>query len=489
MPATATTTDLIERIRKSGLVPATELQGYLNAAHGDDPNAAILERLVSAHLLTRFQAERLAAGKYKGFVLGSYTILERLGAGGMGQVFLAEHAAMRRFVALKVLPGHVAEDDIARERFFREARAAAALDHPNIVRVFDMNREGKLLYLAMEYVEGASLQTVIEKDGKRSLAAAASYAHQMALGLQHAHERGLVHRDIKPGNTLVDRYGVARLLDLGLVRSESDGDSKLTSQLAGARTILGTVDYLAPEQALDSSNVDIRADIYSLGATLYFLLAGHPVFPDGRAGQKLMWQQWRDPDPIDRVRPEVPAGLAAVVHKALVKKREDRFQTPAELAEALRPWVGELVQLNPALILPPPIRPFLSRGLSRGSTPSDSDRPSRRMPRYDPERTPSPSRLAKALAAVPLSGVVRLDNPLDQDLATPNSFPTSATTTVEDRPRLTRSTSREADDSPRIGVGPSRSALILVSVITAIIVAGLFSVLAVLLFVFGIIRT
>ncbi len=481
MPAPATTAELIERIRKSGLVPPAELQGYLATPRPGPTPHRLLDGLVEAHLLTRFQADRLAAGKYKGFVLGSYTILDRLGAGGMGQVFLAEHAAMRRFVALKVLPGNVYEDDIARERFFREARAAATLDHPNIVRVFDMNREGKLLYLVMEYVEGASLQTIVEQDGQRTIAAAASYAQQMAHGLQHAHERGLVHRDIKPGNTLVDRAGVARLLDLGLVRSESDGDSKLTANLGG-RSILGTLDYLAPEQALDSSNVDIRADIYSLGATLYFLLAGHPVFPEGRAGQKLMWQQWRDPTPIDRLRPDVPAALAAIVHRALAKKREERFQTPSELAEALAPWVAGLVQPIGGLIHAPPYRPFLGRG----ATAAGNDHPSKRTASAGTSRNlPEPKPTLAVATATPVSGVVRLDNPFELDQATPIALGSADTTTVEDRP-LKRTAAPARIDRPPTA---SRRVLVLVSAITALVVGFMFITLAALLFAFGVIRT
>ena len=480
MPTLATTPELIERIRKSGLVPISELQAFLSnfepSSNGKNPSD-FLDGLIANHLLTRFQAERLFAGKYKGFMLGSYTILDRLGAGGMGQVFLAEHAAMRRFVALKVLPGNVYEDDTARERFFREARAVAALDHPNIVSVFDMNREGKLLYLVMEYVEGVSLQAVIEKDGRQSPAAAASYAQQMAFGLQHAHERGLVHRDIKPGNTLVDRAGLARLLDLGLVRSESDGDSKLTSPLGGGRSILGTVDYLAPEQALDSSAVDIRADIYSLGATLYFLLAGHPLFPEGRAGQKLMWQQSREPAPIDQLRPEVPAGLAAVVHQALAKKRTERFQTPLEMAIALTPWVSGLVPPNGNLIAAPPYRPFLGRGASAVV----SDRPSKRtistgLPRASSAPNPNPGRLVAT--ASPASGVVRLDVPVGQDQGTPNAYDASVATTIEDRTRRPRPATAAA----------GRLTLIVVAVITALVVGLLFATVAAILFATGTIR-
>ncbi len=476
MPTPVTTPDLIDRIRKSGLVAPSDLYRILADSDAGHPRP-ILDRLADAHLITRFHADRLAAGKYKGFHLGSYTILDRLGAGGMGQVFLAEHAAMRRFVALKVLPGNVCEDDIARERFFREARAAATLDHSNIVRVFDMNREGKLLYLVMEYVEGVSFQSLVEKDGRRTVAAAASYAQQVALGLQHAHERGHVHRDIKPGNLLVDRAGVARLLDLGLVRSESDGDSKLTSQLGGARTILGTVDYLAPEQALDSSNVDIRADIYSLGATLYFLLAGHPVFPEGRAGQKLMWQQWRDPTPIGALRTDVPAALAAIVHRALAKKREERFQTPREMADALGPWVGGLVEPDGDLIAAPPHRLFLGRAAPSAA----NGRPHKRTALHSvPDATPKP--VSKMALTSSGSGIVQLGDSSAHEQATPR---TMAETTVEEiRPHRPK-----AKPVAAVAAAPSHTALMIVAAISGSVVFLLFALIAALLFAFGIIRT
>ena len=185
----------------------------------------------------------------------------------------------------------------------------------------------------MEYVEGVSLHTVVLQHGPLEVGAACHYARQVSYGLQHAFEMGFVHRDIKPANLLVDQVGVVKVLDLGLVRSEADAASGLTKQLDN-KNILGTADYVAPEQAVDSSKVDERADVYSLGATLYFLLAGRPLFPEGRTAQKLVWQQIKDPVPVDRLRAEVPAGLAAVIHKMLEKRPEDRFQTPAEVFDA-----------------------------------------------------------------------------------------------------------------------------------------------------------
>jgi serine/threonine-protein kinase len=355
---TVTTADVaIDRVRRAGLIPPAELDAYLA---GRPAGPDLLGQLVADGYLTPFQAGRLQAGKYKGFRVGGYVILDQLGAGGMGQVFLAEHADMRRLVALKVLPVPIAADVVARERFLREARAAAALDHPNIVRVFDLNKDGQLNYLVMEFVEGVTLQALVSKTGPLPVAAAADYARQVALGLQHAHERDLIHRDVKPANVLVDVAGRACLLDLGLVRFGTDVESQLTAKVGGG-SILGTADYLSPEQATDSSTVDIRADIYSLGATLYFLLTGRPLFVEGTTTQKLMWQQWREPTPARELRPEVPDGLAAVVAKALAKKPAARYQTPAELAAALAPFCAGPCPPPADLVPPAPQRRWFGR--------------------------------------------------------------------------------------------------------------------------------
>ncbi|HXD85568.1 MAG TPA: serine/threonine-protein kinase [Urbifossiella sp.] len=341
MAAPVTVVELVDRLRKSRLVPIDRLDGFLDGlrASGHSPATIdeLLTRMIDAGMITQFHADKLAAGKYRGFEIGNYLILDQIGTGGMGQVYLAEHSSMRRLVALKVFPPYAADDAVAKERFLREARAAAALDHPNIVRVFDLCQEGRILTLVMEYVEGISLQALVSRHGPLEVATACHYARQVAFGLQHAHELGYIHRDIKPANLLLDRAGVVRILDLGLVRSEADAGSGLTQQLDGS-SILGTADYVAPEQAVDSSNVDIRADLYSLGATLYFLLSGRPLFPEGRTAQKLMWQQNKEPTPIDRLRPEVDAGLAAVIHTMLQKRPDDRYQNMHEAFEALAPW-------------------------------------------------------------------------------------------------------------------------------------------------------
>jgi serine/threonine-protein kinase len=296
-----------------------------------------LDRLVSDGLLTHFQAEQFAQGRWQGFVVGEYRILARVGTGGMSQVFRAEHPRFEKPVAIKVLSQRFAVDPLARERFAREASAMAALVHPNIVRVLDVeiDETADIPYLVMEYIDGISLQAAVARHGTFSAGTAAFVARQVALGLQRMHEAGLVHRDIKPANVLLDREGLAKILDMGIVRVQSE--KHLTRRL-GEKTILGTADYLAPEQGVNSSDVDTRADLYALGSTLYFLLAGHPPFPDCTMLEKIIRKQKDDPAPIHRLRPDVPPALSAVVSQLLARKPDDRFSTPQAAAIALHPF-------------------------------------------------------------------------------------------------------------------------------------------------------
>jgi serine/threonine protein kinase len=354
MAAPTTTEQFLELVCKSGLVEASALNNYLASqtaagALPADPSQ-LARALVRDGLLTRFQAEQLLTGKTKGFVLaGKYKLLEHLGSGGMGSVYLCEHISMRRRVAIKVLPIAHAKDQSYLERFYREARAVAALDHPNIVRAHDIDHDGNLHFLVMEYVDGASLQEIVSRHGPLSVARAANYISQAAWGLQHAHEAGLVHRDIKPGNILVDRSGTVKVLDMGLARFFHDDDN-LSKRFD--ETVLGTSDYLAPEQTLDS-NVDIRADIYSLGATFYFCLTGQTLFGEGKVAQKLIWHQTRQPKPIRSLRPEVPEELAALIEqKMLAKDPAARFQRPAEVCAALAPWTAEPIPPPPEAEMP-----------------------------------------------------------------------------------------------------------------------------------------
>ena len=381
MAAPTTTGELMDLVRKCGLVEGPRIDDFAERRKVAQAPATETIRLAQAlvvdGLLTKYQAEQLLMGRWRNFVIaGKYKLLERLGKGGMAMVFLCEHQVMKRLVALKILPQGHGEDRELLGRFHREARALSQLRHPNIVGAYDVDESNKIHFLVMEYVDGGDLDQVVRKVGPLGFERAAHYIRQAARGLQHAHESGLVHRDIKPGNLLVDRNGTVKLLDLGLARIFHETTDDLTTG-RDAKTLLGTVDYLAPEQAVNSHDVDIRADIYSLGATFYFLLAGRGLFEDGSVAQKLSWHLHRPPTSIAEIRPDVPAGLAEVLEKMLAKKAEDRYQTPEEVELALLPWTQEAID--------PPTDdelPRLSRAAQRVGQPSSIQRvaPSSVMP-------------------------------------------------------------------------------------------------------------
>jgi len=396
MPAPATTDDFLNLARRSGLFDEKDLDAYLRG-RGESlagTPAELAAAMVRDGLLTNFQARQFLKGKWRGFLIaGKYKLLEHLGAGGMATVFLCEHVSMHRRVAIKVLPPAQAKDPGAVERFYREARAVATLDHPNIVRAHDIDHDGDMHFLVMEYVEGAALQDVVRKRGPLSVARAAHYVRQAAVGLDHAHIAGLVHRDIKPGNVLVDRSGTVKILDMGLARFFHDEGDDITKKF-DENCVLGTADYCAPEQALNSHAVDIRADIYSLGATFYFLLTGRTPFGPGTTAQKIIWHQMKEPTPIRELRPEVPEGLAAVLAKMMAKQVEDRYQTPAEVYDALGPWA-------PAEV-PPPSEEEMPRLCARSQGPASSDpNLSRRAAPPTAVQSRSPSTKAPAAAMEP----------------------------------------------------------------------------------------
>lgn len=342
MAAPVTASDFLDLVIKSGVLEKSALEDYVRTlASSPESPQEWADRLLTDGLLTPFQAKHMLAGRYKGLVLGQYKLLEQVGKGGSGVVFLAEHTRLRRRVALKTLPADRARDYEVLERFYREARAVAGLDHPNIVRAHDANHTGNLHYLVMEYVDGLSLQAYIQKYGAITYPQAAQYIAQAASGLQHAYENGMVHRDIKPANLLLDKTGTLKILDMGLVRFFQDRDDGLTTDYSKG-AVLGTADYLSPEQAMNCHEVDIRADIYSLGVTFYALLHGQPPFAGERLTQKLMAHQLKEPTPIHELNPKIPEALSAVVKKMMAKKPEDRFQTPVEVIEALAPWVSSM---------------------------------------------------------------------------------------------------------------------------------------------------
>ncbi|NQU25914.1 MAG: protein kinase [Candidatus Nealsonbacteria bacterium] len=334
----------LDKVRLSGLIEHVQLEraiAELKERAGDEPAEddaeAFAEKLVETGLLSSWQCEKLLAGKHRGFFLGKYKLLALLGTGGMSSVYLAEHVLMQRRVAIKVLPKDRVEDSSYLARFHREAQAAAALDHRNIVRAYDVDNEDNVHYLVMEYVEGRDLQAMVKADGPMEYATAVGYIRQAAEGLAHAHQAGLIHRDVKPANLLVDLHNVVKVLDLGLARFAGEDKASLT--VAYNENVLGTADYLAPEQALDSHGVDIRADIYSLGCALYYLLAGHPPYPDGTLPQRLVAHQKEPAPDIRTKRADAPADLVEINTKMMAKKAKHRYQTMGEVADTLARWL------------------------------------------------------------------------------------------------------------------------------------------------------
>jgi formylglycine-generating enzyme required for sulfatase activity/tRNA A-37 threonylcarbamoyl transferase component Bud32 len=306
-----------------------------------DPKA-LAQQLVERGLLTPFQCKHLLQGTGPNLVLGPYVLMDRIGAGGMGQVFKARHQKLHRIVAVKVIHKDRIDNPQAVKRFQREFRAAAHLSHPNVVHAYDADEVNGTPMLVMEYVEGIDLACLVQQRGRLPAPLACEYIRQAALGLQHAHERGMVHRDIKPSNLLLQkpRPGatgpVVKLLDLGLARMESSsGESSPT--LTNAGTLLGTLDFIAPEQTHDAHKADIRSDLYSLGVTFFYLLTGQLPFPVRTVAEKIYKHQYVEAPAVDTLCPDVPAEVSAIVRKLLAKRPEDRFQTPAALAEALAP--------------------------------------------------------------------------------------------------------------------------------------------------------
>ena len=341
MPTPITIDGFLELGFKSGLLERETVQTCQSnwCRSGMQPQSPkeLADALIKEGVLTHFQAEKLIAGRWRGFLIsGKYRLLERLGAGGMGAVYLCEHIKMRRKVALKILPVQQAEDPASLARFYREARAVARLDHPNIVRAHDIDNDDKLHFIVLEFVDGANLHDFIRRNGTLKPERAAHYIRQAALGLQHAHEAGLVHRDIKPGNLLLDRQGVVKILDMGLARFFHEDSAAFIKEYE-VGYIIGTGDYIAPEQIVDS-RVDIRADIYSLGGTMYYLLTGKSPFQEGTNAQKIIWHQVRHPKSLRVLRPDLPEALLRVFEKIMAKEPGRRFQTPIELAAALEPF-------------------------------------------------------------------------------------------------------------------------------------------------------
>lgn len=374
----------LANLRQSGLVTGEQMAKVVHRLPDTNKGAVLARALIEQGLLTRFQAELLLVGRTNGFHLGQYRILDHLGRGGMGRVFKAEHQTMNRVVAIKVLAPNLVKTPRAQQLFQREVRAAAKLVHPNIVTAFDANQIGDRCYLVMEYVDGPNLDQLVRQQGPLPVGLACDIIRQCASGLQHAHEMGMVHRDIKPANLLAQRPAgnsayaacIIKILDFGLARLHTvgpDGAPGGDSIMAAENTVLGTPDYLSPEQARNLHQVDIRSDLYSLGCTFFYLLTGKVPFPGGTTLEKLVRHSTEAPPAVEHLRPEVSPPVAAIVRQLMAKDPRQRFQSPAELAAALAPFATTApapMALPVAALAPPGSTATVVAGASTGWTAS-----------------------------------------------------------------------------------------------------------------------
>jgi serine/threonine protein kinase len=402
-PPVQTLPEFLKVLRASGLVGEEQLAPVI--APWQDQTGPVsedlAEALVAGELLTAWQLEQIRKGKSKGFTLGKYRLLRLLGAGGMSSVYLAENPTLRQRVAIKVLPIKRVEQSSYLARFEREAQVAFRLSHHNIARAFDLETTGNVHFMVLEYIEGTDLHAKVKAEGPLDVREAADFIRQAAVGLHYAHDEGLVHRDIKPANLMLDKRGTIKILDLGLALDDEE-DGSLTRE--HDEKVLGTADYLAPEQARDSHTADRRSDIYSLGCTLFYLLTGKPPFSTGSLGERIRAHMNTPPPNLLEKRTDVPPALAELYFRMMEKHQEARPQTAKEVADALDAWLAS--SATKAGDRPePPRRPPLRRTPAPGS---DAKRilPPGTVMRSGPSS--SAGRVVRPAGSGPLGGPVRV---------------------------------------------------------------------------------
>jgi serine/threonine protein kinase/DNA-binding response OmpR family regulator len=376
-PTTITRDEFIRNLTDSGLWPKQEIDKAIEsvsesaAIDGDD----LARQFVAQGKLTFYQAESIRDRKFAELVIGNYEVLDRLGAGGMGTVYRARHRRMKRIVALKVLAKNLGRTPVFVQRFQREVETVARLSHPHIVMAFDADEAEAGHFLVMEFVNGRDLATEVQERGPMSVREAVNGVLQAARAMEYAHSRGIVHRDIKPANLLRDVSGVVKVADLGLARlSEALGkSSEPAAGLTQAGGILGTADFMPPEQALDSTTIDHRADVYSLGCTLYYLLTKQVPYP-GTTLMEILLKHRDAPIPALReARPDVPPAVDAIYRQMVAKKPGDRFQLMSEVVQALESIessLGEEVAAGASIAAPSPTGASLDTGLSSALGPT-----------------------------------------------------------------------------------------------------------------------
>lgn len=353
--------EFIQGLTTSGLMTTEEVHAFLVTLPplSEQPSVKQLAaELVRRNRLTKYQAGRIAMGRPQGLVLGKYIIQDKIGEGGMGEVFVAEHRRMKRPVVVKVLPASAISSQAAIHRFQREVEAAAQLSHPNIVTAFDADEEEGIHFLVMEYVEGEALGQLAARKGPFTVDLAVSCILQAAMGLDYAHAKGIIHRDIKPNNLLLDKTGVLKILDMGLARFD-DGRGALPSgdpRLTQYDQIVGTLEYMSPEQADNSSLVDRRSDIYSLGCTLFGLLANRPLYQSASPIKTLLAHRLEAIPSLRAERPDVPESLDRIFQRMVAKLPEQRYQSMSEVVADLEQCVAEL-----GVALPPSTAPLTGK--------------------------------------------------------------------------------------------------------------------------------
>ncbi len=339
MPVVAS---FLKTVLRSGLFSREQLEEILRTVPEEcrtDP-LELANHLVKTGHLSRFQARKLLEGKTLGLVLGPFQILAPIGKGGMGTVYLARDTRSRDLVALKVLPPKKArQEERMLARFLREMEMCQRVAHPHIAQTYEVGVSQGVYFIAMEFISGRSLYRLVTDEGPLTVPHAARLFAEVASALDHAHCRGVIHRDLKPSNILITTNDHAKVLDLGLalIQGEVASDHMV---VGGQGYVVGTMDYMAPEQIEDATKVDPRSDIYGLGCTLYFALTGQPPFPGGTKTQKIARHRKEEPAPVTELNPTVPADFAALVHRMMAKRPADRFASADELRQALVRWIG-----------------------------------------------------------------------------------------------------------------------------------------------------
>jgi eukaryotic-like serine/threonine-protein kinase len=339
----------LKLVLRSGLLNRDELSDALRGLPREqwEDAQAMADYLIKGGRLSRYQARKLLQGIARGLVLGPYQILAPVGRGGMGTVFLSRDSRSQRLLALKVLPPKRArEEERVLARFQREMVLSQRVSHPNIARTLDVGVHDGIYYIAMEFIPGKSLYQLVTEGGPLEVSRSARLFAEVAEALQHAHEQGVIHRDLKPSNIMVTPNDHAKVLDLGLAMIQGEAVTN-REVVGGSRYVIGSMNYIAPEQTEDSSKVDARADVYGLGCTLYHAVTGSPPFPGGSSIDKIMWHRTIEPPPPEEVNPKIPPAFADLIKRMMAKDPAQRMASAEMVRRQLLPWAsGEALPMD-----------------------------------------------------------------------------------------------------------------------------------------------